>query len=234
MCIKTIHVLNAADPSLLSTAKATILLPFLKSASTVRSSALTTSRELLAYWPQPSQPQDQLISDYLLKIFRSAVMAMPKSTSKFSRDLQAALVPMLNKPGSSTGVSRHSPCVFRSASTDSSPVDSARGRRVLLRRRSWPNTRFPGNDQRLPSWYWWGLIPRSRPCSIADCPRSTVRLGGEVKKLLNPATAASVNMRTLPILCYLSALLCEHGDFDQVRATQPGTPDAFPVSAASR
>lgn len=35
-CIKTIHILTAVDPSLLSTAKATMLLPFLKSATSVR------------------------------------------------------------------------------------------------------------------------------------------------------------------------------------------------------
>lgn len=35
-CIKTIYILNSAAPSLLSTAKATLLLPFLKSATTVR------------------------------------------------------------------------------------------------------------------------------------------------------------------------------------------------------
>lgn len=35
-CVKTIYVLTSTDPSILSTAKATILLPFLKSATTVR------------------------------------------------------------------------------------------------------------------------------------------------------------------------------------------------------
>lgn len=38
--IKTVYVLSAVDPSLLSTAKATMLLPFLKSATTVSAASV--------------------------------------------------------------------------------------------------------------------------------------------------------------------------------------------------
>lgn len=44
-----------------------------------------------------------LISDYLLKIFRSTVIALPKTASKFARDLQTALTAMLNKPSLAGG-----------------------------------------------------------------------------------------------------------------------------------
>ncbi|KAK4701477.1 cohesin loading factor subunit SCC2, partial [Phenoliferia sp. Uapishka_3] len=78
-CVKTIYVLNAADPSLLSPQKTALLLPFLKSAAT---------------------PDEHTVCDYLLKIFRSTVTALPKGSSQFSRDLQQALTPMINKPSS--------------------------------------------------------------------------------------------------------------------------------------
>ncbi|GAA5926432.1 cohesin-loading factor complex subunit SCC2 [Sporobolomyces koalae] len=80
-CIKTISILSGVDPSLLSTAKASLLVPFLKGAST---------------------SEEKIVSDYLLKIFRESVLAMPKTSSKFGRDLQAALLPMLNRPSTQT------------------------------------------------------------------------------------------------------------------------------------
>lgn len=51
------------------------------------------------------QADEQLICDYLLKIFRSTVIAMPKTSSKFAGNLQAALLPMLNRPSSNLTVS---------------------------------------------------------------------------------------------------------------------------------
>jgi hypothetical protein len=53
--------------------------------------------------------KSQCISDYLLKMFRSAMLAMPRSSSKFGRDLQAALVP-----------SRHSPWLHSSGKAEAS------------------------------------------------------------------------------------------------------------------
>ena len=47
------------------------------------------------------QPEEQQICEYLLKIFRSAVVGLPKTASKlskFAKDLQQALIPMINKP----------------------------------------------------------------------------------------------------------------------------------------
>ncbi|KAK4052266.1 Sister chromatid cohesion protein 2 [Microbotryomycetes sp. JL221] len=76
-CVRTIHALNNADVNLLSPTKAQLLLPFLIGATTT---------------------EEQLVCDYLLKIFRSTVSAMPKSASKFGREMQSALMPMLNKP----------------------------------------------------------------------------------------------------------------------------------------
>ncbi|TKA56971.1 hypothetical protein B0A53_01372 [Rhodotorula sp. CCFEE 5036] len=155
--IKTVYVLSAVDPSLLSTAKATMLLPFLKSATTT---------------------DERVISDYLLKMFRSAMLAMPRSSSKFGRDLQAALVPMLNKPSNSVSTLQDVVACF-CAVVHSQTQDYATMIRVF---------------------------------------RATLgRLNSETQKLGNPQTSAQVNQRSLPILCYMSALLCEHGRFDDVR-----------------
>lgn len=128
--MKTVHLLSSVDPNLLSTAKATMLLPFLKSAAT---------------------PEEQVISDYLLRIFRAAVVAMPKTSTKFGRDLQGALVPMLNKPSQSVGVRASllqiptSPSVL----TASREPDAARGRRVFLRRHPRPNAGLYDHGPRL-------------------------------------------------------------------------------------
>lgn len=45
-----------------------------------------------------SQAEERTISDQLLIVFRSAALATPKTASKFGRDLQNALLPMLNRP----------------------------------------------------------------------------------------------------------------------------------------
>ncbi|GAA5983631.1 hypothetical protein JCM10908_000358 [Rhodotorula pacifica] len=164
--IKTVYILSAVDPSLLSTAKATLLLPFLKSATTA---------------------DERIISDYLLKMFRSAMLAMPRSSSKFGRDLQAALVPMLNKPSNSVSTLQDVVACF-CAVVHSQTQDYATMIRVF---------------------------------------RATLgRLNSETQKLGNAQTAAQVNQRSLPILCYMSALLCEHGRFDDVRRDHP---DAKPA-----
>ncbi|KAK4046628.1 Sister chromatid cohesion protein 2 [Microbotryomycetes sp. JL201] len=76
-CVRTIHTLNGVDDDLLNPTKAQLLLPFLMGASS---------------------PEEQLVCDYLLKIFRATVTSMPRSTTKFGKELQTALMPMLNKP----------------------------------------------------------------------------------------------------------------------------------------
>ncbi|KAM0792017.1 hypothetical protein ACM66B_007127 [Microbotryomycetes sp. NB124-2] len=75
-CVRTIHTLNSVGDSLLGPTKAQLLLPFLIGATS---------------------PEEQLVCDYLLKIFRATVSSMPRST-KFGKELQTALMPMLNKP----------------------------------------------------------------------------------------------------------------------------------------
>ncbi|GAA6018662.1 hypothetical protein JCM8202_000602 [Rhodotorula sphaerocarpa] len=155
--IKTVYILSAVDPSLLSTAKATLLLPFLKGAAT---------------------PDERTITDFLLKMFRGTMLAMPRSSTKFGRDLQAALVPMLNKPTSSVSTLQDVISCF-CATIHSQTQDYATMTRVF---------------------------------------RATLgRLNSETQKLAVANTAPQVNQRSLPILCYMSALLCEHGRFDEVR-----------------
>lgn len=61
----------------LSPVKANSLLPYLKSSTSI---------------------QEQAVSDYLLKIFRSYMEDSPKSAAKFAQNLEAALLPMVNRP----------------------------------------------------------------------------------------------------------------------------------------
>ncbi|CCO30647.1 Protein rad9 AltName: Full=SCC2 homolog [Rhizoctonia solani AG-1 IB] len=76
-CIRTVHVFTAAHPTVMSTRKAVVLLPYLKNGST---------------------GDDHAIADYLLKIFRSCIPRMPTGTSKFGIELQQTLEPMVIKP----------------------------------------------------------------------------------------------------------------------------------------
>lgn len=99
--MKTVSVLNAVDASLLSMAKATLLLPFLKSATTVRPVSRYSPPRT---HPCSAQAEEQTISDNLLRIFRAGVLASPKTSTKFGKDLQASLLPMLNKPSANPQV----------------------------------------------------------------------------------------------------------------------------------
>ncbi|GAA5873259.1 hypothetical protein JCM8547_008616 [Rhodosporidiobolus lusitaniae] len=159
--VKTIFTLSAVDAGLLSTAKATLLLPFLKSATS---------------------PDEQVITDYLLRIFRAAVLAMPKTSSKFGKDLQQALVPMLNRPSNNT-------------------------------------------LQEVVACFCAVVHGQTQDYStmIRVFHLTIKRLGCEVQKLSKAETASSVNVRQLPVLCYMSSLLCEHGEFDRVREENEAT-----------
>ncbi|KZT19995.1 ARM repeat-containing protein [Neolentinus lepideus HHB14362 ss-1] len=82
-CVRTIYLFTSAYPAILSGAHASTLLPYLKNAAT---------------------PEEQVTSDYLLKIFRASVPHMPKTAAQFGADLQQALQPMIIKPSSAGGV----------------------------------------------------------------------------------------------------------------------------------
>ncbi|KAF8904085.1 hypothetical protein CPB84DRAFT_1773363 [Gymnopilus junonius] len=70
-------------PSILSGTNASTLLPYLKNA--------TTAEEIVT-------------TDFLLKIFKVSIPHMPKTAAKFGLELQAALQPMIIKPGGGGGV----------------------------------------------------------------------------------------------------------------------------------
>ncbi|KAI9448916.1 sister chromatid cohesion C-terminus-domain-containing protein [Russula earlei] len=82
-CIRTIYLLSAAYPAILSGSNASTLLPYLKNATSV---------------------SEQVTSDYLLKIFRVSIPHMPKTAAKFGNELQLALQPMILKPSTAGGV----------------------------------------------------------------------------------------------------------------------------------
>ncbi|KAI0265712.1 hypothetical protein BC834DRAFT_970070 [Gloeopeniophorella convolvens] len=83
-CIRTIYLFGSAHPAILSGSNASTLLPYLKNATS---------------------PEEQVTSDYLLKIFRVSVPHMPKTAAKFGNELQLALQPMILKPSTAGGVS---------------------------------------------------------------------------------------------------------------------------------
>ncbi|KIY69312.1 hypothetical protein CYLTODRAFT_436196 [Cylindrobasidium torrendii FP15055 ss-10] len=76
-CIKTIHLFASAYPAVLTSANASTLLPYLKN---------------------PMNLEEQVQTEYLLKIFRCTIPHMPKTSTKFGQDLQQALQPLIIKP----------------------------------------------------------------------------------------------------------------------------------------
>ena len=50
------------------------------------------------------QPEELVVSDYLLKIFRISIPHMPKTAVKFGQELQLVLQPMIVKPSHNGGV----------------------------------------------------------------------------------------------------------------------------------
>ncbi|THG98726.1 hypothetical protein EW145_g7376 [Phellinidium pouzarii] len=82
-CIRTIHLFTIAYPSLISGTKASTLLPYLKN---------------------PTNPEEHITSDYILKIYRASIPHMPKTSAKFGNDLQQLLQPMVLKPNAQAGL----------------------------------------------------------------------------------------------------------------------------------
>ncbi|KAI0823297.1 hypothetical protein BC628DRAFT_1504458 [Trametes gibbosa] len=82
-CVQTIYLFTSAYPAVLSGSNAATLLPYLKNATT---------------------PEEQITSDYLLRIFRASIPHMPKTAAKFGQELQLALQPMILKPSTAAGV----------------------------------------------------------------------------------------------------------------------------------
>ncbi|KAF7357525.1 Sister chromatid cohesion protein [Mycena sanguinolenta] len=76
-CVRTIYLLTASYPSILSGSNASTLLPYLK---------------------QATNAEEQATNDYLLKIFRASIPHMPRTAIKFAQELQAAIQPMVLKP----------------------------------------------------------------------------------------------------------------------------------------
>ncbi|KAF9059568.1 hypothetical protein BDP27DRAFT_1341215 [Rhodocollybia butyracea] len=82
-CIRTINLIASAYPMVIGSQNALTLLPYLKN---------------------PSNAEEQMTSDYLLKTFRAAIPHMPKTAAKFGQDLQVKLQPMVTKPSATGGI----------------------------------------------------------------------------------------------------------------------------------
>ncbi|EGN98100.1 hypothetical protein SERLA73DRAFT_109431 [Serpula lacrymans var. lacrymans S7.3] len=82
-CIRTIFLFTTAYPPVLSGSNASTLLPYLKPATS---------------------PEEVIITDYLLKIFRASVPHMPRTSVKLGQELQLLLQPMILKPSTIGGV----------------------------------------------------------------------------------------------------------------------------------
>jgi hypothetical protein len=135
--------------------------------------------------------------------------------------LQTALMPMLNKPPSNITASRIAAVCLLVSVADHQP------RCRFCKRLS--HATVLSSDSKLRTLLPWCLfsvrVSVSVSPSVIGCvlltSYSLARLANEVKKLSQESTRASVNVRAVPMLCYLSALFCEHGRLDECRQ-QPG------------
>ncbi|RSH84025.1 Sister chromatid cohesion protein 2 [Saitozyma podzolica] len=75
--IRAISLLCAGQPAVIDTAKATVLLTYLR---------------------PPSKADERETNDLLLRIFRLSIPHMPRAASNFATDLTKALLPMISKP----------------------------------------------------------------------------------------------------------------------------------------
>ncbi|KLO06964.1 hypothetical protein SCHPADRAFT_1002012 [Schizopora paradoxa] len=82
-CIRTVHLFTSAYPPVISGSKASTLLPYLKN---------------------PVTAEEQVTSDYILRIYRTALPHMSKTSAKFGNDLQLILQPMVVKPNAAAGL----------------------------------------------------------------------------------------------------------------------------------
>ncbi|KAG9017932.1 Sister chromatid cohesion protein 2 [Tulasnella sp. 427] len=76
-CVKTVHLLVAAHPPMMSLSNAKSLLPYLKN---------TASKE------------DQAIADFILKIYCACIPHLPKTAVQFAQELQTVLGNRIQKP----------------------------------------------------------------------------------------------------------------------------------------
>jgi len=97
-CVKAVQIFVDAKPSIISSAKAASLIPYLKNASTVRKLFCG------AFFLIIEQTEEQNIADNLLRIFRACIPSMTKAALKFGQDLQASLQLMIVKPSSTGGL----------------------------------------------------------------------------------------------------------------------------------
>jgi hypothetical protein len=94
-CIKLVRVLLTVDPSMLKINRATLLLPELKSATTVSVDVQARPSRMLSNL----QPEEKVIQENLLRIFTSFLGNIDSSASTFARGLQQSCTVLLNKPG---------------------------------------------------------------------------------------------------------------------------------------
>ncbi|CAL1713404.1 unnamed protein product [Somion occarium] len=156
-CVRTIHIFVAAYPAVLSTSNALTLLPYLKNATS---------------------PEEQAITDCLLRVYRASIPYLPKTATKFGQELQLALQPMVLKPPSTAGILGLQEIVACMCSV----------------------------VQHLTHDYG-RLTALLKSCNA----RLQQSLAQPTQKLSAP------QIRTLSILIFIAALLCEHCNFDDLR-----------------
>lgn len=145
------------------------------------------------------QPEEQTISEYLLRIFTSCVADMPKASgSKFGESLQAVLLPLLNKPNlGNGGVVSTCPRVRWGASID------AAGQTL----------------QELVACFCAAIKHQThdfkRLANVFKACESRVR--SDVTKLRRGAKLSEINVKSFPIVMFLVSSLVEHGDLETVR-----------------
>ncbi|KIJ54752.1 hypothetical protein M422DRAFT_775001 [Sphaerobolus stellatus SS14] len=173
-CIKTIYLFVSAHPAIISTQQASTLLPYLKNATT---------------------PEEQITSDYLLKIFRASTPGMSKTASKFAHELQSVLQQMIMKPSGPNWAATLQEIVACLCSV----------------------VRHLTHDFHL-------LVALVRSCNT----RLMEHLNRPDNQAMDAPTKKKLNLQV-----FIASLLCEHCDFDKLRADGLASPNLDLVTKGS-
>jgi len=187
--------------------RATSLLPYLRQATTVstlssaRFTARIHDRSLLEF-----QPDEVVLCETLMRIFRLSIPSLPKTASNFAIELSKTLLPMIAKPAGKLGVSdwQSDPGCFAEVLTVKFSLIQTLEEAVMC---------YSATVMHLSQEYG-RIITILRSC--------LAKLRGETSKALKRPDRKPLDQKTLPFIASIATLLVSQSSLDTVRLERPG------------
>ena len=155
---------------------------------------------------------EQVISDYLLRIFRACIPHLPKTAKPFGQQLQTSLQPMILKPSTASGVS-----------VEAFPVSNFALANIVTGTPRDSRLSLCGSPASHPRVQAACYAPQVMYLCVQQCVVPAWILTTLTARLLVFASTptekiSAQDTRALPVLILIVALLCEHCNFDQLCA----------------